>query len=158
MDWYHAILGLVSAYSSFTLDEIFYPAGWLLTAPDEQRKALGFYPVQIGVRPNEIFYVVVEQPPVVENDVAVIRYTALPRDIDLTKASLVSMVNNVQASILAQSDWVWTRKQETGKEPPEDIRAYRAAVRQAADDMIVAINACGTIGELEFVEMVWPPQ
>jgi len=62
------------------------------------------------------------------------------------KASLIAMVKQQQASLLAQTDWAIVRKADTGnKAVPTNIQTYRDAIRSKATEMETAIaNAANT--------------
>jgi hypothetical protein len=52
-----------------------------------------------------------------------------PKDLDGLKTLWISNVNQIAYTLLAQSDWMVTRKAETGTEIPADWATYRAQVR-----------------------------
>ena len=62
------------------------------------------------------------------------------------RSALIAEVKNQQASLLAQTDWVIVRKNDTGnKAVPAKIQSWRDAIRSKATDMETAIaNAADT--------------
>lgn len=57
------------------------------------------------------------------------------------KASLIAMVKQQQASLLAQTDWAIIRKADKGTAVPSAIQTYRDAIRSAGNAMESAINS-----------------
>ena len=84
--------------------------------------SLGFKEVQIQQRPDDAFYIV-SGP----DDTGA--YNATPRDhIDLVENWVIQQ-NDQCNSILSGSDWMVTRKEETGTEIPPDYVTFRAECR-----------------------------
>ena len=48
------------------------------------------------------------------------------------KSNWISQTKQTQGSILSQTDWAYTRKQDTGVDVPADIQQYRDEVRLAS--------------------------
>ena len=48
------------------------------------------------------------------------------------KSAWISQTKQTQGSILSQTDWAYTRKQDTGVDVPADIQQYRDEVRLAS--------------------------
>lgn len=119
-----------------------YPANWLRIASLEDKQAIGITEVPDPEPYDDRFY----------------WGPGNPKDLSTLKTDWTSRVNQIAYSMLAQSDWMVTRKIETGTDIPADWSAYRAQVRidcamnkdlitQAADvDALVAV-----VGGL-----VWP--
>ena len=57
------------------------------------------------------------------------------------KSSLKQTVNGQQGSLLSQTDWYITRRSDTGKAVPAEIKEWRDAIRAAGDAMCEAIDA-----------------
>ena len=106
-------------------------------------KELGFIEVQIQPRPDDRFYINNGQ---CKDDGS---WDSSPRDLAELKESFVSEQETQQGSILSSSDWLVTRKQETGKDIPADWAAYRQAVRDAGDARVSKIKAVKSIGKLQ---------
>ena len=51
------------------------------------------------------------------------------------KSVWISQTKQTQGSILSQTDWAYTRKQDTGAVVPADIQQYRDEVRLASDSI-----------------------
>ena len=48
------------------------------------------------------------------------------------KSQWISQTKQTQGSLLSQTDWAYTRKQDTGTAVPTDIQEYRDKVRLAS--------------------------
>lgn len=57
------------------------------------------------------------------------------------KSQAVAQAKATAGGLLADSDWYVVRKAEVGTAIPADVLTYRAAVRQASNDIEAAINA-----------------
>ena len=119
----------------FIVDEIQYPANWLRLTSLEEKLAIGITEVAEAPVYDDRFY----------------WGPGNPKDLDMLKVTWLGNVNQTAYSMLAQSDWMVTRKTEVGTAIPADWETYRAQVRidcamhkdlitQAADvDALVAV-------------------
>lgn len=64
------------------------------------------------------------------------------------KTTLTATVKQQAAGQLAGTDWMVTRKAETGAEIPANVTAYRAAVRAASGTIEAAIAGCTTLADI----------
>ena len=97
----------------FIVDEIQYPANWLRLTTLEEKLAIGITEVAEAPVYDDRFY----------------WGPGNPKDLDTLKTNWLGNVNQIAYSMLAQSDWMVTRKAETGTEIPADWAAHRAQVR-----------------------------
>lgn len=125
-------------------DGIQHPANWLRLATIEEREAIGITEVPDPVRHDDRFFW--------DHDI--------PKDLDQLKTQWTAQVNQIAYTLLAPTDWMVTRKAETGVEIPADTVAYRAAVRQAANDNQTALNAAADIDAFIAVvtNLQWPEE
>lgn len=73
----------------------------------------------------------------------------IERDLDDVKKAKTNQCNATAASLLAKTDWMVVRGVERpGKPVPANVSAYREAVRDAADEIVSLIDACGTIDDI----------
>ncbi len=72
------------------------------------------------------------------------------------KSNFISQVKQSAGSILAQTDWMVTRKVERDVAIPADVVAYRASVVSKADELEVAIAAVTTVTELAALNLSFP--
>lgn len=64
--------------------------------------------------------------------------------LDELKENKISEIKEKAKNILADSDWYIVRKQETGKEVPQDILDYRANIRNQSETIETQINELTT--------------
>ena len=132
----------------FTYGEMNYTAAG---ATADTFKSLGFIEVQVQPRPDDRYYINNSYP---KDDGS---WDSQPRDLAELKKGLVTEQNTQQGSILSSTDWLITRKQETGKDIPAEIAAYRTEVRRVGDLRVAAVEAVSSLDELQALELEpWP--
>ena len=72
------------------------------------------------------------------------------------KSNFISQVKTTAGSILAQTDWMVTRKVERNVDIPTSVVTYRASVVAKADELEVAIAAVTTVEELASLNLSFP--
>ena len=72
------------------------------------------------------------------------------------KSNFISQVKTTAGSILAQTDWMVTRKVERDVAIPADVVAYRASVVAKADELETAITTVTTVQELAALDLSFP--
>jgi hypothetical protein len=97
----------------FTAGDTQYPANWLRISTLEEKQAIGITEVDDALTYDDRFY----------------WGPGNPKDLDGLKTLWTANVNQMAYSMLAQSDWMVTRKAEIGTEIPADWATYRAQVR-----------------------------
>ena len=128
-------------------DGVQRPANWLRLATPEEREAIGITEIPDPVRPDDRFYWV-------SSDSS----SSIPKDLDGLKEQWSAQVNQIAHSLLTPTDWMVTRKAETGAEIPADIAAYSVAVRADANENQAALNAATDIESFIAVAtaLKWP--
>jgi hypothetical protein len=165
----------------FTANEIQYPANWLRLATQAEKEAIGITEVADAVRADDRFYWNgdVNLPKalndVEESDedgnplyVKVLDKTdpQNPVMVDSTvrlvtkglKSQFIQQVKQTAGSILAQTDWMVTRKAERDVAIPADVVAYRASVVAKADELESAISAVTTVEQLASLDLSFPQE
>ena len=97
----------------FETGGIKYPPNWLRLSTPEEKQAIGITEV--------------EDPPFYDD-----RFywgPGNPKDLDGLKTLWTTNVNQIAYTLLAQSDWMVTRKAETGTDIPANWATYRSQVR-----------------------------
>ena len=122
-------------------------------ATAETFTSLGFTEVLIQPRPDDRFYFV-NGP----DDSGA--YTATPRQLedstdpetgDVTtglKSQYIKQVDTEQGQLLGGSDWMVTRKTETGQDLDPEWQQYRDNVRLTGPQRLDQISQCSTVEEL----------
>ena len=160
----------------FTANEIQYPANWLRLASAEEKAAIGITEVPDPVRADDRFYWNGDStlPKALEdkeevgqdgNPMFVKVYDPSTESmVDSTerlvtkglKSNFIAQVKQTAGSILAQTDWMVTRKADIGTDIPESVVAYRASVRAKADELEASISAVTTVEELANLDLSFP--
>ena len=112
----------------FSLNNISYPAGWLRTAQEEEKTALG------------LKWIVPEPAPVVR------------APIDREKANGIARAKDTAWKLLHPSDW----RELPNKNMPEDWASYRAAVVAECQRLEGEYNAAATYTDFELIKQEWP--
>lgn len=144
--------------SSFTWDGVQYPPQWTAQATPEEMAEIGMLPVVYGTYPNDQFYWVTENAPIIGSTEVFIDYTATPKDITTLKSSMVAQVNQSAYTILLPSDWMVVKAVETGGTVAPEWNTWRQTIRTQAADAVLVINGCTTVDQLAALPNVpWTP-
>lgn len=141
----------------FTANEIQYPANWLRLASAEEKSAIGITEVADAVRADDRFYWNgdINLPKALEDK----EETDEQGNVSITKglkSQFIAQVKQTAGSILAQTDWMVTRKVERDVAIPADVVAYRASVVAKADELEIAIKAVTTVEQLASLDLSFP--
>lgn len=162
--------------TAFTNDGIQYPANWLRLASAEDKAAIGITEVADPVRADDRFYWDgnIANPKALEDVLAtkedgsplmVQRYnpeTEAMEDTDKQvvtkglKSQFIAQVKQTAGSILAQTDWMVTRKVERDVAIPAEVVAYRASVVVKADELEASISAVTSVEQLASLDLSFP--
>jgi hypothetical protein len=163
---------------AFTLNEIQYPANFLRLATEEEKSAIGLvWEADEDMNFDNRFYWAKDLPKALEDKeesdadgnplyVKVLDKTdpQNPVMVDSTvrlvtkglKSQFIQQVKQTAGSILAQTDWMVTRKVERDVSIPADVVAYRASVVAKADELESAISAVTTVEQLASLDLSFP--
>jgi hypothetical protein len=164
--------------TAFTNDGIQYPANWLRLATDAQKSAIGITEVADPVRADDRFYWSgdINLPKALEdkeevdqdgNPLYVKAYDPVTKSmVDTTerlvtkglKSNFIAQVKNTAGSILAQTDWMVTRKADIGADIPASVVAYRASIRAKADELEASISAVTSVESLASLDLSFPQE
>ena len=165
--------------TAFTANDIQYPANWLRLASAEEKASIGITEVADPVRADDRFYwngdislpKALEDKEEVDQDGNPLYVKVLdntdplnPVMVDSTKrlvtkglkSNFIAQVKDSAGSILAQTDWMVTRKADIGTDIPESVVAYRASVRTKANELEASITAVTTVEELASLDLSFP--
>jgi hypothetical protein len=164
--------------TAFTNDGIQYPANWLRLATAEEKAAIGITEVADAVRADDRFYwsgdstlpKALEDKEEVDEDgnpLYVKVYDPTTESmVDTTerlvtkglKSNFIAQVKQTAGAILAQTDWMVTRKADIGTDIPASVVAYRASVRAKADELEASISAVTTVEQLAGLDLSFPQE
>lgn len=159
--------------TAFTNDGIQYPANWLRLATEAEKSAIGITWEADPVRADDRFYWSGDiNLPKNLNDVEEVDKDGNPLYVQVYDQATESMVNTTKrlvtkglksnfiaqvkqtaGSILAQTDWMVTRKVERDVAIPAEVVAYRASVVSKADELEASISAVTTVEQLAGLDL-----
>jgi hypothetical protein len=160
----------------FTANEIQYPANWLRLSSAEEKEAIGITEVADPVRADDRLYWDgnIANPKALGDVLAtkedgsplmVQKYNPVTEAMEDTdkqvvtkglKSNFIAQVKQTAGSILAQTDWMVTRKAERDVAIPTATVTYRASVVAKAEELEVAIKAVTTVEELANLDLSFP--
>ena len=79
-------------------------------------------------------------------------YATTDKDHAPLKLGMLDLTKATASSILARDDWMVIREAEGGTAMPDNIKAYRAAVREESNDKETAIKALGNLDAVKLYE------
>jgi hypothetical protein len=163
-----------------TEDGVQRPANWIRLATEEEKSTIGLvWEADIDMNFDNRFYWSKDLPKALEDReesdedgnplyVKVLDKTdpENPVMVDTTerlvtkglKSVFIAQVKQTAGLILAQTDWMVTRKADIGTDIPESVVAYRASVRAKADELEASISAVTTVEELASLDLSFPQE
>ena len=152
------IVQLVPAGTAFELDGVQYPANWCNLSTPEDKAAIGMVDVIYGTAPSDTYYWVTQEAPVLVDGQVVVNYTSTPKDLDQTKATCKSQINNPAYSLLLPNDWMVVKATETSTPMDPAWNTWRQSIRTTAEGYVAAIMAAADMPALEAVmsSVTWP--
>lgn len=161
-----------------TEDGIQRPANWIRLATEEEKSAIGLvWEADEDMNFDNRFYWAKDLPKALEDREEVdqegnplyVKVLSTDADgkpvmVDSTKrlvtkglkSNFIAQVKASAGSILAQTDWMVTRKSERDVAIPEAVVAYRASVVAKADQLEASISAVTTVEELASLDLSFP--
>ncbi len=155
-----------------------YPSNWLRFATSADKTRVGITEVADAVRADDRFYWDgnIENPKALEDKLEVKedgtplwvqKYNPVTEQMEDTdkqvvtkglKSNFISQVKTTAGSILAQTDWMVTRKVERNVDIPADVVAYRSSIVSKATELEVAIGFVSTVEQLAELNLSFPSQ
>jgi hypothetical protein len=122
-----------------------YPAQWYGRTTDAEKTAVGWVEVADPAPFDSRFYWSADNPKAIDD------VTETVDGVEYTTAGLktnaIAQVKATAAGLLQPTDWMVTRKAETGTAVSDSVLDYRASVRTASGTIETAILACTTHAE-----------
>ena len=139
--------------TSFVIDDTTYPSNWLNMTSPEDKAALGLVEVTNANEPEDDRFYWVSATLVG----AVRTYLNTPKDLGILKGNWATQIRAMAYLMLLPSDWMVVKSVETQVLLPDEWKTYRASVRTAVSEAIVAINESTDIKTLQAaVQVNWP--
>ena len=142
-----AVVREFSRPTAFTYEGYQYPANWIQNATDAEKSALGLVEVTISGSPkNEDYYTNSLGDNVVASNGSVSKtWSNTAKTLSVVQANKVEDAKSNAKSMLDRTDWYVVRKAETSTATPDEITAYRTAVRTCYGNLKTAINAASDV-------------
>ena len=142
-----AVVQEFSRPTAFTYEGYQYPANWIQNATDAEKSALGLVEVTIsGSSKNEDYYTNSLGDNVVASNGSVSKtWSNTAKTLSVVQANKVEDAKSNAKSMLDRTDWYVVRKAETSTATPDEITAYRTAVRTCYGNLKTAINAASDV-------------
>jgi hypothetical protein len=163
-----------------TEDGVQRPANWIRLATEEEKSAIGLvWEADIDMNFDNRFYWSKDLPKALEDKkevdqdgnplyVKVLDKTDPENPVMVDsdkrlvtkglKSNFIAQVKASAGSILAQTDWMVTRKADIGTDIPESVVAYRASIRTKADELEASISAVTSVEELASLDLSFPQE
>lgn len=136
----------------FEINGIQYSGNWLNLSTPEQKAELGLQEVvTVGERKDDRYYWVSEQ--LVGAELII---TNTPKDFDTVKQMASDNLDKQAYSLLFPSDWMVTRKSETGVDIKPEWETYRTDIRLEVNVVRAQIDAATTVDEIAAIVPNWP--
>ena len=142
-----AVVREFSRPTAFTYKDLQYPRNWIQNATDAEKSAIGLVEVTIsGSQKNSAYYTNNLGNLVVAGDGSVSRtWTNTARTLSTVKSKKIQEAKDISNTELSYTDWYVIRKTETNVATPDEITAYRTAVRTCYGNLKTAINAASDV-------------
>ena len=135
----NTVAKVIRTPQSVTVNGITYPRNIMTRWSKAELANIGIKPYrEVGV--DSRYYWQGEATTEIGDEV-VVTYAAIDRDVADLKKNMKAQVKALAASKLAATDWMVTRAMEGGTAVPDDVTAYRAAVREASNTKEAEIEA-----------------
>ena len=133
--------------TAFTYKDLQYPRNWISNATAEEKSAIGLVEVKIsGGQKSSDYYNNTLGDIVVAGDGSVSRtWTNTAKTLSTVKSEKIQEAKKYANSELSYTDWYVVRKAETNVATPDEITAYRTAVRTCYGNLKTAINAASDV-------------
>ena len=79
-------------------------------------------------------------------------YATTDKDHELLKLEMLDKTKTMASGILARDDWMAIREAEGGTAMPDNVKAYRVAVREESNDKETAIKALSNLDAVKLYE------
>ena len=166
----------ISLDVAFTAGDFHYPANWLRLASPAERAAIGITEAPEPESYDQRFYWGVGNPKLL-NDRFEVKEDGTPlyvqtydpateSMVDTTeqvvtkglKSQWISQIKDTAGKMLAQTDWMVTRKVERNVDIPASVVAKRSAIVAECDRLETAISTCSDVESLISVvgSQNWP--
>ena len=146
--WYVDGVGLIKTPRGITKDGVQHPRNIFTQWSKSDLAAIGIKPARI-TSVDQRYYDTGELTWDTSGAEAVGTYATTARSTASLKSTMVSDVNAIAASHLANSDWMSIREADGGTAVPSAWATYRTALRTTANDKETEINALADLDAIK---------
>ena len=143
---------VISHPISLTIGDIQYPKVIFTRFTKAELKNLGIYPyreIPVNTRYQDSGTISYE----VKSDEVVGSYASpTDRDVATLKTMMLDTVKQTASSLLARDDWMSIRELDGGTAMPDNVDAYRTAIREESNDKETAIKALSDLDAVKLYE------
>ena len=143
---------VISHPISLTIGDIQYPKVIFTRFTKAELKNLGIYPyreIPVNTRYQHSGAISYE----VKSDEVVGSYASpTDRDVATLKTMMLDTVKQTASSLLARDDWMSIRELDGGTAMPDNVDAYRTAIREESNDKETAIKALSDLDAVKLYE------
>ncbi|SVD37488.1 uncharacterized protein METZ01_LOCUS390342, partial [marine metagenome] len=145
------VVEVIPKPKGITIGDTQYPKNIFTIWSKEELKTIGLLPYSENKIDNR-FYLRGDLSYDVGSDAVVGTYAKAAKDIDEIKDKMIERVKKIASKFLAYTDWMVIRESEGGTAIPDDIKAYRTAVRKESNDKETAIKALSDLDAVMLYE------
>jgi len=135
-----------------TIGDVQYPKNIFTIWSKAELKNLGIYPyreVSVDARYQHSGTISYE----IKEDKVVGSYASpTDKDVAVLKDNMLDNAKQLASGLLTRDDWMAIREAEGGTAMPDNIKAYRAAVRKESNDKETAIKALSDLDAVKLYE------
>ena len=145
------VLRVISHPVSLTIEGIQYPRNIFTRWSKAELKAIGIMPyaeTSVDSRYNYSGNLSYD----IGADEVTGTYATTDKDYAQLKLEMLDRTKTAAASLLARDDWMAIREAEGGTAMPDNVKAYRSAIREESNDKETAIKALGDLDAVKLYE------
>ena len=134
-----------------TIGDIQYPKNIFTLWSNAELKAIGIMPYAVANvddrynNSGEVSYNI-------GSDEVTGTYATTDKDYAQLKLEMLDRTKTAAASLLTRDDWMAIREAEGGTAMPDNVKAYRSAIREESNDKETAIKALGDLDAVKLYE------
>ena len=145
------VIRVISHPVALTIGDIQYPRNIFTRWSKAELKVIGIMPYAETNVDNRYKYSG-EVSYTIGADEVVGTYATTDKDYAQLKLEMLDRTKTMAAGLLARDDWMAIREAEGGTAMPDNVKAYRVAVREESNDKETAIKALSNLDAVKLYE------
>ena len=145
------VLRVISHPVPLTIGDIQYPRNIFTRWTKAELKAIGIMPYAETSVDNRYKYSGKVSYTIGVDEVSG-TYATTDKDHELLKLEMLDKTKKMASSMLVRDDWMAIREAEGGTAMPDNVKAYRVAVREESNDKETAIKALSDLDAVKLYE------